>query len=189
MVCSKGDYDKAIADFNEAVRFAPKDVQCHRVLAWLHAVCPNEKYRDGKRAVEFATKACELAGWKTVDELDTLAAASAEAGDFANAVIWQEKAIDLAPEKDKGPRRARLDLYQSGKPYREEPTNGIDFRSWENSSGNSDHRRLAGQKHPGKKLGRQEVRKHSENLGVEDSIVNTADHQLKWQITAGRAAP
>ena len=33
-------------------------------LAWLLAACPEGKYRDGKRAVELATKACELSGWR-----------------------------------------------------------------------------------------------------------------------------
>jgi tetratricopeptide (TPR) repeat protein len=51
--------------------------------------------------------------------LDTLAAAYAEAGDFDKAVQWQEKAIELAPEEAKNHYRSRLDLYKSGRPYRE----------------------------------------------------------------------
>ena len=51
----------------------------------------------------------------------TLAAAHAEAGQFDQAVRWQEKAIPLAPEAQRDVLRRRLELYQQGKPYREPP--------------------------------------------------------------------
>jgi tetratricopeptide (TPR) repeat protein len=38
---------------------------------------------------------CELSGWQSDRYVATLAAAWAEAGDFALAVQWQEKAVDL----------------------------------------------------------------------------------------------
>ncbi len=49
-----------------------------------------------------------------------LAAAYAETGDFSNAVKWQGKVIELAPEKGKAILRSRLDLYKAHKPYRED---------------------------------------------------------------------
>ena len=74
--------------------------------------------RDGKTAVEFATKACELTGWKQPAYLDTLAAAHAEAGDFDSAVRRQTETISLLSDanakKDFG---TRLKLYQERKPY------------------------------------------------------------------------
>ncbi len=98
-------------------------------LARFQATCPVAELRDGAKAVENATKACELTNWKDWEYLDTLAAAYAEAGDFDSAIKWQQKAIDLLPEDEEEPserrakRRAdfeeRLKLYQSGKPYRE----------------------------------------------------------------------
>jgi len=77
--------------------------------------------RDGKRAVELATRVCELTEWKYANPLDTLAAAYAEVGDFDKAVEWQEKASKLytdADDRKKG--EDRLKLYQQRKPYREE---------------------------------------------------------------------
>jgi hypothetical protein len=54
--------------------------------------------------------------------LDTLAAAHAEAGDFANAVRVQKEAIDLVPDEDLEHRKQHeygLRLYQSEIPYRD----------------------------------------------------------------------
>ncbi len=76
--------------------------------------------RDGKRAVESATKACELSEYTDAFHLGTLAAAYAEAGDFEAAVKWQAKANSLysAPgDQEKG--QGRLKRYHERKPYRE----------------------------------------------------------------------
>jgi tetratricopeptide (TPR) repeat protein len=92
-------------------------------LAWLQATCPVAEVRNGAKAIEYATKACELTKWKTANDVDTLAAAYAEAGDFESAVKWQKEAINLLTGKEPAEWRsgfeARLKLYQSGKPYRE----------------------------------------------------------------------
>ena len=114
------EYGKAIADYAEAIRLAPKHSQAHNSLAWLCATCPDGKLRDGKRAVESAKKACELTDWNDAFFLGTLAAACAEAGDFAAAVNWQINAnelYDAVEDREKG--LARLTLYQDRKPYRE----------------------------------------------------------------------
>jgi hypothetical protein len=83
------------------------------------ATCPEERHRDGKRAVEAAKRACELTGLTSAEILDTLAAAYAESGDFPKAVEYQEKAIGLwhdASTKREG--EIRLNLYKDRKPYR-----------------------------------------------------------------------
>ncbi|MEK7842393.1 MAG: hypothetical protein AAB197_06930, partial [Deltaproteobacteria bacterium] len=73
------------------------------------------------KALEYAKKACELTDWKDPYKLDTLAAAYAEAGQFDEAIKWQEKALEF-PEYPKDEREKadlRLKLYKEGKPYRE----------------------------------------------------------------------
>jgi serine/threonine protein kinase/Tfp pilus assembly protein PilF len=115
------EYDKALKDFDEAIRLDPKRAFAFNRKAWLLAVCPDARVRDGRRAVEAATTACKLKEWKSGDELDTLAAAYAEDGDFASAVKWEEKALDDADfAGDYGhAARKRLQLYKDHKPYRE----------------------------------------------------------------------
>jgi tetratricopeptide (TPR) repeat protein len=118
---AKGEIERGTADFNETIRINPKDASNYNALAWRLAVSRNDGARDGKRAIELAMQACELTSWNVANYLDTLAAAYAEAGQFPEAIRWQEKSLEF-PEfvKASGTRaRERLNLYRSGKPYRE----------------------------------------------------------------------
>jgi tetratricopeptide (TPR) repeat protein len=93
--------DKALADFDEAARLDPDDADAHREAAWIQATASDAKLRDGKRALVSAEKACALTKNKDPWALATLAAAYAETGDFAKAVEWQTKAVELAGTDDK----------------------------------------------------------------------------------------
>jgi tetratricopeptide (TPR) repeat protein len=116
------EYDKAIKDYEEAIRLKPKFDAAYNGLAWILATCPKDSVRDGKKAIEFATKACELSQWKEANNLDTLAAANAEAGNFKEAVKWAKQVIELGlhdkAETEKA--RHRLNLYEQRKPFRDD---------------------------------------------------------------------
>jgi tetratricopeptide (TPR) repeat protein len=115
----KGSYEKAVTDYSEAIQFAPQDALAYQKLAWLQATCPRGRYRDGKKAIDNATKAGELFAWKSYADFETLAAAYAETGDFPSAVKWQKKAIEMQEPKPRGYSRSRLQLYKAKEPYRE----------------------------------------------------------------------
>ncbi len=117
---AKKEYGKASADFEEAVRLAPGNGEFHNGRAWFCATCPDVRYRDGKKAVESAQKALALSP-TDANVMDTLAAAHAEAGDFAEAVRWQARVVaDPRFQNDDG-AHARLELYKNKQPYRAAP--------------------------------------------------------------------
>ena len=116
---AKKEYAKARADYEKAVELVGKQpgfASYHTSLAVLLAACPDATVRDGKKALEVARRAYELAKGPT--ELAALAAAHAELGEFDQAVEWQTKAIAAAPKTLSDQYRERLKLYQDKKPYR-----------------------------------------------------------------------
>ena len=75
-----------------------------------------------KKAVEYATKACELSKWKDDVSLMTLAAAHAESGDFQAAIKWQLEAIKLAPDElAKEGYKYCLEHFKRSEPCRDGP--------------------------------------------------------------------
>jgi WD40 repeat protein/tetratricopeptide (TPR) repeat protein len=68
------------------------------MVAWLRATSLKENVRDGKKAIELATKACELTGYENASFVDSLAAAYAEKGEFETAIKWSEKSLALAKQ-------------------------------------------------------------------------------------------
>jgi tetratricopeptide (TPR) repeat protein len=116
---TKKDYTRAVDDFNKALHLNGKSKVALNDLAWILSTCPDEKLRDGKRAVELALKGCKLTEYKDWNRLDTLSAAYAEAGNFEKAVEWIKKTIELAPQIQKQALKKKEALYQSQKPLRE----------------------------------------------------------------------
>lgn len=118
------EFDQALQDYAEAVRLDPKCAEAFHEMAWLRATCADDRFRNGKQAIENALRACELTSWKAWNYLGTLSAAYAEGNDYTNAVKWQRRCLELAPLNVKPQAMARLQLYQSGSPYREPPNAG-----------------------------------------------------------------
>src|SRR4029077_18741739 len=109
----KNDYDQAVIDHIEAIRLCPRAAEAYTNFARFWASCPDPDRRDGKVAVELALRACELSDWEDWGCLYTLAAAYAQRGDPGEAVRWEEKALALAPDIQKGPCLTRLERYRA----------------------------------------------------------------------------
>jgi tetratricopeptide (TPR) repeat protein len=120
---SKGDAAAAINYYRAALAANPASAARNN-LAWILSTSPDAGLRNGAEAVQIL-KAGKVSGEAPTDLLDTLAAADAEAGDFAGAVDAAERAVDSARREGKGKLASeieqRLALYRRGKPYRESP--------------------------------------------------------------------
>lgn|GEM_PF-5885183 len=110
---------KLLANLNEALKLVPHYTTVLNRRAWLLATLPDEALRNGAQAVADATRSNELTEWKIASPLDTLAAAHAEAGNFEEAVKWEERAVDKASVNTHHLYRSRLEMYRQKKPYRE----------------------------------------------------------------------
>lgn len=115
-----GDFAGAASDFAEAHKLDPEQTVILNSHAWFLATCPDVTHRDAARAVQFATKACELSHWKDPQILDTLAAALAEDGRFDEAVRRADEALKLFPADgpDAKECQKRRELYVRKKPFR-----------------------------------------------------------------------
>ncbi len=132
-----GKWREAIAAFREATHQAPGNVEAAREVAWALAVCPDDKLRNGREALQIASGIAEQGGARDPGFLDVLAAAQAETGDFRAAIETGDRAVrivqrtllarrDQATEAQALMMRdfltdlvARVDGYRRGQPYRD----------------------------------------------------------------------
>jgi Flp pilus assembly protein TadD len=120
-----GSVGEAIAQYELSLKLEPANARTWNNLATLLACSWDASVRNGKRAVESAQRASQLAGGSDPFTLGTLAAAFAEAGRFQEAVDTTQRAIELASQHS-NPQLAsalssQLDLYRAGLPFHEPP--------------------------------------------------------------------
>jgi hypothetical protein len=93
------------------------------MLAKVLATSREDSVRNGSEALRHAEQACKLTANNHPAVLQTLAAAQAEAGDFAKAVETAGKAIDLARAANDPALVEKLESqrqgYVQGRPFRE----------------------------------------------------------------------
>ena len=105
----QGNVKEAISEYEQALNIAPEDPVALNNLSWILATCSDASMRDGSRAVTLAVKAVQASGGKNPSFVRTLAAAHAEAGQFAEAVATAEAAKALASTQSKPELVRRLE--------------------------------------------------------------------------------
>jgi serine/threonine-protein kinase len=119
------DFGKAIRDHMEALKREPNHAATFNYLGWIWSTAPDPNVRNGRRALECATRACELSEWQCPGYVDTLAAAHAELGQWTEAIKWANKAVELADDdKAREDYSARVELFEKRMPLRVTPDGG-----------------------------------------------------------------
>jgi tetratricopeptide (TPR) repeat protein len=129
----------ALAEYEKAYKLQPHDYGILNNFAWVLATAPEDKLRDGRRALDMATEACKLTDYKADYILSTLAAACAETGDFASARKYAAQAVEVSPvDKDEPDRKdelkKELQSYKANKKWREALVNGVEVKADEQKS-------------------------------------------------------
>jgi len=122
---NSGRRGDAVSDYEQALKRQPHDVGILNNFAWVLATAPEEKLRNGHRALALATDACRQTDYKEDYILSTLAAAFAETGDFESARKWAAQAVEVKPSPHAEPSRKdelkkELQSYLANKPWRED---------------------------------------------------------------------
>jgi Tfp pilus assembly protein PilF len=92
----QGLISNAVAHYERALELRPDSAPACNNLAWLLATCPAASIRDGPLAVALAKHAEKLTSGRDAVVLGTLAAAQAEAGNFAEAMAAARRAQERA---------------------------------------------------------------------------------------------
>ena len=119
----EGKPAESAAQYREAIRLRPNYPKALNNLAWMLATNPDPRLRNGEEALQLARRATDLTGGNDPGTLDTLAAACAEARQFAEAIKVAERAAALAQSAGQNELarqiQARLPGYRSEQPCRE----------------------------------------------------------------------
>jgi Flp pilus assembly protein TadD len=118
---AEGRTGEAIGHYRESLALRPDQLTVVNNLAWLLATGADARLRDPTLAVELALRAARLSDESDPAVLDTLAAAYASAGRFADAARTAQRAARLGREGDDAALVSaienRLTLYRSQRPF------------------------------------------------------------------------
>ena len=121
---------QALSHLRLALDGEPDRVPVLTMAASLMATSPEAAQRNGPEAVILAKHACDLTEGKDISALDTLSAAYAEAGRFAEAIAAAQQAIEFAASQAPTDAalatrlKAHLAKYQAYQPLRDPPDEG-----------------------------------------------------------------
>ncbi len=116
-----GDHRTALEIIEACLHDHPLSSAALGFHALFLATCPDDKLRDGRRALELAQQAQQLPARQEFLCAAALAAAYAELGEFDRAVEFGRRAVEFAPDKVRARHETRLTLYEARQPYRDWP--------------------------------------------------------------------
>ncbi len=92
----QGRFAQAVDEYTQALSALPGDVRLLNRLAWILATSPDDRIRDGRKAVAYAERAVEGTRRQDPVSLDSLGVARAELGDYHGAEAAVGEAVALA---------------------------------------------------------------------------------------------
>jgi tetratricopeptide (TPR) repeat protein len=119
--CKFQQYDKARGDYERSIAISPSNADGCNDFAWFLATCPLSTMRNGPKAVQLATTACNLTAWSRWQYIDTVAVAFAENHDFDKAIQVENDVLSF-PNLDGDSRKGvqeRILLFKNHQAYHE----------------------------------------------------------------------
>jgi tetratricopeptide (TPR) repeat protein len=115
--------DEALSHLEKVLAMDPNDPEAEKNVAWVLATSPEDRVRNGDRAVELAERANKQTKSRDPIIVVTLAAAYAETGRFSDAVTTAETARQLAIDLNNSALaegiRGYVELYNAKRPFRD----------------------------------------------------------------------
>jgi tetratricopeptide (TPR) repeat protein len=114
---------EAIPFYEQALARSPNDIVVMNNVAWQLATNPDDRIRNGEKAIHWSERAAKQSSFLDPNILSTLAASYAEAGRFDDAVKITRQAIERATRMNQADfvkrQQARLELFRNRRPYRD----------------------------------------------------------------------
>jgi tetratricopeptide (TPR) repeat protein len=135
----KGRLRDAMLAYQEASALDPAFPWSLNNLAWMLATSQDSSTRHARLAVKYSEEACEKSNWSCWAFLGTLAAAFAAAGEFEQAVQWQEASMHLVPDSHRLDSQLMLRCFRLGQRYVDE---GMSVAAGESDGDSEQSRKL-----------------------------------------------
>ena len=123
VLIQQGRIREGVEEWEKVLASQPDNGNALSNLAWVFATSPDDSLRDGAKAVQLASEAVRVSGYRIPILFRTLAAAYAETGEFSKAIQTAQQGIELANSQGNSGLATELQgniaLYQEHRPLRD----------------------------------------------------------------------
>jgi protein O-mannosyl-transferase len=123
VLIQRGRTREAVEEWQKVLAIQSDNGNAMSNLAWVFATSPDDSLRDGARAVQLASEALRISGYRIPIIFRTLAAAYAETGEFSKAIQAAQQGVELANTQGNSGLATELQgniaLYQEQRPLRD----------------------------------------------------------------------